>query len=310
MDKWVTVLVIIMLPQIASASSIFDILNEPYIDSINELPYSIGNPSVNWQQSTNIKGWIDIVGWNNLSKDNTTYFIQGSPDTQAIVQYNAYGTQRGFFDSIDNKISYSQSNNQLTAILHVTLNWHTISCDENSCWIVRHQDSADFSDSEVIPMQAEFIPEIPVEITEYYHPIEPKVALWANQQNLSKITVSYNGNSITHKSAIYHVEQTEKGIYYANKTKIDSWGAKGQGVTRFGNSVIINENPINISYGDVNVTISNLYDSQRANISSFNISKVTFEPEKTVYNPLLFGFLGIFGIFMGSSYYLIRQVIN
>lgn len=299
-----------MLPQITSASSIFDILNEPFIDNIIELPYSSGNPSINWQQSTNIKAWIDIVGWKNLSKDNDTYFIYGNPDAQAIIQYKAVGTQSGILDTIEQSVSYSQSGNNLIATLYVKLNWHTVECDDTVCWDVPHENKASFSDNEVIPRRFQEEEISNVEITEYYNSIEPKVAVWINQQNLSRITVSYNESSISHKSAIYHVEQTEKGIYFANKTKIDSWDTKGHGVTRFGNSVIINENPENISYSDLNVTILNLYDSQSVNSSSFNISKVTFEPEKVVYNPLLFGFLGIFGIFMGSSYYLLKRVIN
>lgn len=300
-----------MLPQIASASSIFDILNEPYIDDINELPYSDGHPSINLQKSAIISGWVDIVGFRNLSKDNTTYYIYGNPIDLAIVQSDVQvSLKHGVVDHVDKNVTFTESQGILTAQLKVKLYWYDLSCSKSGCTRIEHFSEELFQDSEIIPQQAESIPQTPIELTEYRNPIEPKVTLWINQQNLSKITVNYNGSSISHKSVMYHVEQTDKGIYYANKTKIDYWNIEGHGVSRFGNSIIINKNPSNISYTYLNVTISNLYDSQRVNTSSYNISKVIYEPEKVVYNPLLLGFLGIFGIFMYSSYYLIKSVIN
>jgi len=44
------------------------------------------------------------------------------------------------------------------------------------------------------------------------------------------------------------------------------------------------------------------------NLSSFNISKVIYEPEKIVYNPLLFGFVGIFGHYIFTHIVLLPSI--
>jgi hypothetical protein len=302
------VLAIVFIPQIAEAG-LFDILNEPYISDISELPYSSGNPSVSWQESGNIRGYVEIVGFRNLSRDGEKYYILGDPARLAIVAGDAAANPPGIFDSIDKTISFTQSGNNLTASLNVVLKYHTEYCDDKGCFINgRFIETAAFQDIEVIPEQ--FAPINPiVNITEYNNTLEPKISIQIPNINSSGISISYGKISAVHSTQSYHVEQTEKGIYFANISGLDAWQFQGQGIAHFGNSIILNTNLSTFDYSQLNVSISNVYGSGKVDPSQFNITRETYTPEIIVYNPLLFGFLGMFLTLTGSAFYLINRVI-
>jgi hypothetical protein len=301
--------VLALIPQIAAAG-LFDILNETYINDISELPFSSGTPTVSWQQSGNIRGYVDIVGFRNLSRDGEKYFILGDPSQLAIVAGDATGSPPGIFDSLDKSFSLTQSGKNLIASLNVVLKWHTIACDDKGCFVNgRFTDTAAFQDIEVIPNQFDNAISPRVDITEYNNTIEPKISININDINGNGISSNCGNQSLTHNSKSYHVEKTEKGIYYANTSDLEAWDIQGQGIARFGNSIIINTNISSFDYSKLNITISNLYGSIRVDPSTFNISRVTYQPETVLYNPILFGFLGIFLTLTGAAAYLLKQVI-
>lgn len=298
-----------MIPQIAGAG-LFDIFNETYISDISELPYSPGNPQITWQESGHIRAWVDIVGFKNLSRDGEKYFILGDPASSAVVQYDAIGLQYGYLDSLKKNISLNQSGNNLTASLHVILRWHTESCDKNGCWISgRFTEEKDFKDSEVIPEQFNKVLNPIVNIIEYNNTIEPKISIQVIDKNASNISISYGNKSLTHTSKSYHVKQTKKGIYYANTSDIEAWNIQGRGIAKFGNSIIINSNISELNYSHLDIRVSNLYGTIKANPANFNISRVKYQPETVLYNPVLFAFLGVFFTLTGSAFYLVRQVM-
>ena len=299
-----------MIPQIAGAG-LFDILNEKYIGDISELPYSSGTPAVNWQQSGNIRGYVDIVGFRNLSRDGDKYFILGDPASLAIVTADAIGQPPGILDSLKKSISFSQSGNNLTASLNVVMKWHTIYCDDNGCFVNgRFTKTAVFQDIEALPEQFDTVLNPWVNITEYNNTLEPKISIQVTNINSSGISLKYGNKSLTHTSKIYHVEQTEKGIYYANSSDVEAWDIQGQGIARFGNSIIINTNLSTFDYSQLDIRVSSLYESARVDSSQFNISTVTYQPETVLNNPVLYGFLGIFLTLTGSAFYLFSRMIS
>lgn len=297
-----------MIP--TAEAGLFDIFNETYISDISELPFTNGTSDIKWQESGHIRAWVDIVGFRNLSRDGDNFSILGDPASLAIVQYDAIGLQYGYLDRLEKTISFNQSGNNLTALLHVVLKWHTESCDDNGCWISgRFTEEEDFRDNESIPEQYNKFLNPIVNITEYDNEIEPKISIQVIDKNASSISISYGNKSLTHTSKSYHVETTYKGIYYANTSDIEAWNIQGRGIARFGNSIIINSNISEIDYSQLDIRVSNLYDSLRVNSSNFNITRVNYQPATVLYNPVLYGFLGVFFTLTGSAYYLIRQVI-
>jgi hypothetical protein len=226
------------------------------------------------------------------------------------VAGDATGTPPGIFDSLDKSISLTQSGNTLIASLNVVLKWHTEYCDDKGCFINgRFTETAAFQDIKPIPDQFDNVFSSRANITEYNNTIEPKISIQISNLNSSGISVTYGNKSITHTSKIYHVEQTEKGIYYANASDLEAWDIKGQSIARFSDSIIINTNLSTFDYSQLDIRISNLYGSVKVGPANFNISRVTYQPETVLYNPVLYGFLGIFFTLIGSAFYLIRQVI-
>lgn len=296
-------IVFIILPQIASAG-LFDILNENYIESINELPYSAGIPSVEWQHQSHIKSWVDIVGFKNLTKENGVYFIQGDPASLAIVQYGFEHDIENNVDSITGSLLLSQSDNNLIASLTVVLKWHVWCYSKTSSWICgRLTETKTFQDTEVIPDQFDKHPNPTVNIIEYNNTIEPKISITVIEPNASKIFIQYRNKSITERLKLYHVESTAKGVYYANISTIESWDV--QGISRFGNSALINTNISDMNYSQLNITVMDIYGTVKAD--TFNIKQITYEPNKIVFNALLFGFMGtIFTLFAASAYLIGR----
>ncbi len=303
-----------MIPQIAAAG-LFDILDELYISDISELPYSPGDPSISWQESGNIRGYVDIVGFRNLSRDGEKYFILGDPASLAIVAGDATGEPPedsliGALISFDKSISISKSDSQIRATLTATMTYFLLCQDEYGKFNCgRRTETATFQDSEVFPEQSGAVNNTRVTITEYNNTIEPKILIQISNINSSRISLNYGNKSLTHSSKSYHVEQTEKGIYYANASDLEAWDIQGQGIARFSDSIIINTNLSSVDYSKLNITVSNLYESVKVDHSQFNISRVTYQPETVLYNPILYGFLGVFFTITGSAFYLIRQVI-
>jgi hypothetical protein len=301
--------VMAIIPQIAAAG-LFDILDELYISDISELPYSPGNPSVSWQESGNIRGYVDIVGFRNLSRDGENYFILGDPASLAIVAGDAEGTQPGILDSIDKTVSFSQDGSNLTASLNVVLKYHKMCSDDKGEFVCgRFTNTATFQDIETVPEQFDNVISPRINITEYNNSIEPKISIQITNINSNVISLNYGNKSLTHTSKIYHVEKTEKGIYYANASDLEAWDIQGQGIARFGDPIIINTNLSSVDYSQMDIRISNLYGSVKVGSANFNITRVTYQPETVLYNPVLYGFLGVFFTLIGSAFYLIRQVI-
>lgn len=250
--------------------------------------------------------WASII----LSRDGEHYFILGDPASLAIVAGDATGTPPGIFDSLDKTISLTQLGNNLIASLHVVLKWHTIYCDDKGCFINgRFTNTAVFQDIEVIPEQFDNILDPRINITEYNNSIEPKISIQIITKNSSGISINYGNKSAVHSTKSYHVEKTEKGIYYANTSDLEAWDIQGQSIARFGNLIIINTNISSFDYSKLNIRVSSLYGSSKLDSSQFNISRVTYQPETVLYNPVLYGFLGIFLTLTGSAFYLFNRVI-
>ena len=263
--------------QVARADeNIFDILDEQYIEDIKDLPFSSGTPTINWHQSGNIKGWIDITGFRNLSREGENYFIIGDPASLAIVAADAAGTPQGIFDSIDKTVSFSQSGNILTASLNVILKWHTIYCDKKGCYINgRFTDMAVFSDSEIVPDQVSMNFNSISNIIEYNNTLNPRTELKTAVENTSTVTYNYNGEIMINRLKVAHVEQTNKGVYFANLTDMNIWIGDTPSMSRFGNTVVI-KNTTRPDYTKLSIYASNIYGSQEVNSAHAERETYTF----------------------------------
>lgn len=78
--RFIVLCLLFLIPTtFAADKGIFYILDEKFIDNINELPDSAGNPDKHIQKSGNIEGWIDIVGFNKMMRENGLDYVPGNP---------------------------------------------------------------------------------------------------------------------------------------------------------------------------------------------------------------------------------------
>ena len=295
---------------LAADKGIFYILDEKFIDNINELPYSAGNPDRHIQTSGNIQGWIDIVGFNKMMRENGQDYVPGNPADHAIVQYDAEGTQPGIFDSIEKTVSFTQSGNKLTAVLNVKLNWHTQYCDEKGCYVNgRFTETATFQDTEISPDTYPTLPDLRVNLTQYNNSLYENIGVSiVNISGLNKYTVQYGDNIATYRIKKAHVEQTAKGIYFANVTPAEYYELNGKNISRYGKIILLNGNLSRMDPGDIKITGSNLYETRTANSSQFNTTRLEFKPEKDLENPVSVWFMSIMGVTAGGIYFYARRI--
>ena len=288
---------------LAADKGIFYILDEKFIDNISELPDSVGNPDKQIQTSGNIEAWIDIVGFNKMMHENGLDYVPGNPADHAIIQYDAEGTQPGIFDSIEKTISFTKLGNNLTAVLNVKLQWHTKYCDDKGCFVNgRFTETAAFQDTELSPNTYPPLPEdLRVNLTQYNNSLYENIGIHiVNILGLNKYTIQYEDNIATYRLKKAHVEQTAKGIYFANVTPAEFLDLKGKNISRYGNTILLNGNLSKMSPDDIKIMGSNLYETKTANSSQFNIKRLEFKPEKELDNPVSMWFMSVMAVMLVS----------
>jgi hypothetical protein len=295
---------------IAEDKGIFYILDEKFIDNISELPYSSGIPEVNWQASGYIQAWIDITGFKQMSRENGIDYIPGSPEDFAIVQYDAKAEVPGSVTKIDKSITTYQIHNFTTSILTVNLYWKSISCDKNSCWEVPHHDKAQFRDTEISPkIYTPLQEDLRVNLMQYNNSLYENIGISiANISGLNKYTIQYEDNIATYRIKKAHVEQTAKGVYFANVTPAEFLELKGKNISRYGKTILLNGNLSKMSPDDIKITGLNLYETKTANSSQFNITRLEFKPEKEVENPVSIWFMSVMAVIAGGIYFYARRM--
>ena len=115
-------------------AGILDDINRTYIHNINQLPYSTGIPEKSIQTSGHISGWVDIVGFRQMIRDNGVYYVPGSPADYAIVQYDAWADLNCDGCSVDSLTPISTvsiSGNMTIATLSVKLEWSQTVCTDS-----------------------------------------------------------------------------------------------------------------------------------------------------------------------------------
>jgi hypothetical protein len=295
---------------LAEDKGIFYILDEKFIDNISELPYSSGIPEMNWQASGYIHAWIDITGFKQMSRDNGIDYIPGSPEDFVIVQYDAKAEVPGSVTKIDKSITTHQSHNFTTSILTVNLYWKSISCDENSCWEVPHSEEATFQDTEISPNTYPILQEdLRVNLTQYNNSLYENIGISiANISGLNKYTIQYEDNIAIYRIKKAHVEQTAKGVYFANVTPAEIHDLKGKNISRYGKIILLNGNLSKMSPDDIKITGSNLYETMTANSSQFNITRLEFKPEKELESPVSIWFMSVMAVTAGGIYFYARRM--
>lgn len=246
-------------------------------------------------------------------RENGLDYVHGNPADHAIIQYDAKGTQSGIFDSIEKTISFTHSGNNLTAVLNVKLKWHTQYCDDKGCFINgRFTETAAFHDTEISPNTYPQLQEdLRANLTQYNNSLYENIGIRiVNISGLNKYTIQYEDNIATYRLKKAHVEQTAKGVYFANVTPAEFLDLKGKNISRYGKSILLNGNLSKMNPGDIKITGSNLYETKTANSSQFNITRLEFKPEKELENPVIMWFMSVMAVTAGGIYFYARRMTD
>ena len=294
----------------AADKGIFYILDEKFIDNINELPESAGNPDKQIQTSDHIEAWIDIVGFKQMMYENGSDYVPGHPADYAIIQYDAKGTHWGITESIEKTVSVQQSGENVVASLKVILKWYTLVCDKWGCWPVHRTETATFQDTEAAPkMYLPMQENLRVDLAQYNNSLYENIGIRIiNISGLNKYTVQYKDNIATYRLKKAHVEQTAKGIYFANATPAEFLELKGKNISRYGKIILLNGNLSKMNPGDIRITGSNLYETKTVDPDQFNITRLEFKPEKDLQNPVMMWFLSLMAVMAGGIYFYARRM--
>lgn len=291
---------------VGTMHNIFDIIDEQYITHISELPYSSGIPSVEWKKDGHITAWIDIVGFRNMTKERGEYFIHGDPDDMAIVQYGTDHDIKENFDSITSTVSYTQSGNNLTATLTVVLKWHVWCRTKTSSWICgRPSETKTFQDAEIVPEQYNIVTPT-LNITEYNNSVNPRTEIKLTS-SLAFINYTYNGDHINNYKMIAHIEQTTKGVYFANLSPANIW-TTGMGSLRQMNDRVIIPGTANPDYQNLSIKISNLYTTETVSAAETTLVRDTYNFKRS-FSGLYISVIIIFSIMFGTLYYTTKRVL-
>ncbi|MBN1134779.1 MAG: hypothetical protein JXA38_07735 [Methanosarcinaceae archaeon] len=311
------------IPAGASNTSIFEILNkERFIEQVGGLVYDRPFvPDKTVQSRGHIKGWIDIVGFENITKiDNTTYADTLKP----IVEYDVWDDGLGWDDSRDViEVTDSRINttgNTTTVEMDVHLKWHhstlrtrTVSLltgKKTIKWIDKdyYDEYATFSDKEIAPEL--FNPGnyngTAVNVVIYNNSVIPKTSfsVVGVPANTLKVNLSYDNEFMVYYYGIGSQEYTEKNVPFMNITKLDTWvGGIGDGgnLTRLGDTVILST--ANFSQDKLNVSLQNPYTTYK--IEPYNVTKV--EPRDS-FSPLFWALTFLMGIFVFGTYVQLRRM--
>jgi hypothetical protein len=299
-------LILFLIPAASGYTGLFSILDEQYISNISDLPYSAGSPTISWQEQGHIRAWVNIVGFKNITRIDGIDYIDGKPESLALVQYEVKASHPGIRDSLDKSLSVNQSGNNTIASLHVVLKYHTINCDDTGCWISgRFTEGKDFTDSELSPLIYPSIKTGSANITEYNNSINPHVAISLNLPgNISKVTFSYGSDSLTHYFMQGHVEQTAKGVHFLNLSERDFWTANTESMQHLDTWVMI-PNSSRPDYSKLSIEISNPYETRT--ITNYSFERITYNSGSTFSNPLLM-FVGMISTFIIMSIIVIKRI--
>ncbi len=292
-------------------AGVLEDINKTYISNISELPYSAGTPEKSIQTSGIISGWVDIVGFRQMMRDNGTYYVPGSPADYAIVQYDTWANLQDcgscYVVDIKNQVSVRDSGSMTIAQNNIDLKWAEIvtNCDENGCWqnTIYRTEYAIFSDSAISPIQFKFPTNQTITI-EKYRGVVPKEII--KFMDMDEVIIAYRvttGNgSVMHRRKIGRIEITQKGIFFMNLTPLSVWEKTGSGIYHWRDDPIMGDDEI------TNITFDTPYG--KAPSVDYNSDMVFHENKETNIQPgvwsviylVLVFFAGIYIMYKSSGY--------
>jgi len=183
----------------------------------------------------------------------------------------------------------------ISAKLHAVLHYHYMCRDQSGEFVCRSsREEHDFYDYEQSPEIYPRLQNISVNITQYNNSLYENIGISiANISGLNKYTIQYEDRIAEYRIKKAHIEQTAKGVYFANVTPAEILDLKGKNISRYGKMILLNGNLSKMNLSKIRITGSNLYETKTSDPNQFNITRLEFKPEKDLENPVLLWFMSV-----------------
>jgi hypothetical protein len=313
-------LVIFISPVSAKTFSADDMLNITLVDSAGDIPVTSGNPNITMQASGNFRGWVDIIGWKEMIRENGVDYVQGSPNESAVVagdvshtplrsrivtDYRITNCYWCMFDSLSKRIDVRQEGNETVAVVHAVLNWHETVENSGTSQRFSYADTADFEVRKKSPQPYfKLNPSlITAHIIKYNNSFAPKTVISVFAPNASKISVSYNGTTLIHSLKLIALNYTDNDMAFGDVSNVMGiWDRNGTNlITHLGDDFVINSPDVDIN--KVDIQVSTPYEI--VDVTNRTVETVNMTPA-SVFNPFIWPFLAI----MCVSVWFINKILK
>ena len=289
----VAVLCLFLVTPATAMSSIFDIFNETAYNGSLDIVTEYREPNKTVQAHKHIRGWIDIVGFNNTIRINGIEYCNQS---EPVIEYKLWDSGLFWNNNFDwVKVTDERivtEGNATTVEIDIHLLWHksvlktrTV-CGEYGCttysWIDKtyYHEYATFNTSAEAPSQFPTINDTTARITIYNNSINPHVDIYVPVYNTTTKTVyTYGGETITRRtlsgvSAVGAVNFTEC-LYWEDNSEIFAY--------KNDVAVLKNMNESEFDLSKLTITVHNPYEIRQ--IHNLNLSTVGFNSGQPFNNP-------------------------
>ena len=289
-------------------AGILEDIYKTYIHSISELPYSPGIPEKNIQTSGHISGWVDIVGFRQMIRDNGTDYIPGSPADYAIVQYDTWADLQDcgscYVVYIKNQITVGDSGSLTTAQNSIDLKWAEIitNCNHKRCWqnTIYRTEYAIFSVSAESPLRFKFPTNQSITIEQYKGVVPKNIIEFKDMdEGIISYRVTTRNGSVMHRRKIGMIETTQKGIFFMNLTPLSVWEKTGSGIYHWRDDPIMGDDKI------IDITFDTPYGT--APNVDYSSGMVYHENKETNIQPGVWSILYVVLIFFAGIYIMYRS---
>ena len=310
----ILICIILFLP-VASADTISEILETKYLDFAHALNYSgVYVPDKNVQQSGHICGWIDIVGYDNMTMIDGAYYVPVAPEDHTIVKHKLWDTglywnnNLDFIKITDERIF--QDGDNITAEIDIYLKWHHSKKRKPPGKGIKktyHHEYVTFTDTEPAPKTfiSSDYSNVSVDVVIYNNSVSPKISLKVLNipDNTISINYTHDNESITHHKGIATQKYTDKNCPYMQINSTDVWEDDGN-LSQFNGFVIIPS--MNYSTDNLTVTVNDPYEAHI--VDNVTVYEVKWHGAKDTFSSLLLPFVAIVGIFIIGSFIQIKRL--
>jgi hypothetical protein len=280
--------------------SIFDFLEMEFSDTANTTNTEV-YPSITWEEKGKSRAWVDIVGWDNLiERDGAFYIPEGQ---QPIIRYEAENTaSRPVKTRTD--VTLSEDNGTLTADLEVKAYYEVAKRTTKrvngisvpSIELVRKSKTSHYYDSEPIPERYRPAINSTAYVTIINNSMSAQTRIYIPESpDVMKVLFEYNNSQTWHYLHTCTLNQTEKGVKFAQISDLDYW--EGENVTRLDNILVLSGA---VDPDQVKITQYDIYGKEIP-ITDYEI-EVKTQDEKNLVHPVTFLFSGIVGFFLIATY--------